>query len=107
MKKTVNRVICIVLSVVLLAGVGFSSVSANDSADVQPTRVSVCVNGDTASSRGFCWYTTANTATEIIIRNAAGQVVNSQLSISEPTVLEWNGRYMHKLTVGEIGRAHV
>lgn len=93
--KNLKKIICIALSVLMLAAVITSTASAQSAAGKAPTRISVTVNGDTAASRGFCWYTAENTETKIEI----GSVDASAYTVSGVECSEWDGNYMHKLVV--------
>lgn len=126
MKKTFIRVISIVLCLTLITGgAAFSSAadratntdvpatntdvpatntdvpSTDTDADTpetaaSPFRISVTVNGDTKSSRGFTWYTKENTLSKIEIADESG-------IISVPTayedVFEFEGNFVHKAVV--------
>lgn len=91
MKKTFIRLISVILIAALLFG---GSVSASaDSADEceKAFRVSVAVNGDTATQRGFCWYSKENHKAKLTIFNAG-------VSVKEYTVegFEWEGNFCYK-----------
>ncbi|MBQ5823656.1 MAG: hypothetical protein IIW48_02480, partial [Clostridia bacterium] len=68
--KNFKRILSVVLCVCLLASCAVCFASAEETATgTAPTRLSVTVNGDTASSRGFCWYTAEQTDTKIEIQD--------------------------------------
>ena len=92
MKKSIFRVLSIVLCFALLFG-GAIGTSAEEAAGI--TRVTCVVNGDTATSRGFTWYTAADTACEIAIY-ADGVKVDAEVSYDCD---EWEGSFMHKAYV--------
>ncbi len=92
MKKSMFRVLSIVLCFALLFG-GAVSTSAEDSAAI--SRVTCVVNGDAATSRGFTWYTPAETDCSIAIF-ADGAQVDATVTYDCD---EWEGNYMHKATV--------
>ncbi|MBQ8782191.1 MAG: metallophosphoesterase family protein [Clostridia bacterium] len=97
MNKICRKVISVVLCLSLLLSMGMVSAFATDGTAVE--RVSCVVNGDTASQRGFTWYTEAETATEIkIFKNAVADVTDT-LTLSNVKCEEWEGHYMHQVTV--------
>lgn len=93
LKKSLSLMLCL-LMLLSFATVGF----AEDESESKVTRLSVCVNGDTASSRGFCWYTQKETETKICVYKN-GQDVTDSLTVSDVSCSEWKGSYMHKLTL--------
>ncbi|NLA77805.1 MAG: metallophosphoesterase family protein, partial [Clostridiales bacterium] len=72
-----------------------------------PRRTSATVNGETASSRGCCWYTDSETG-------AVVEIYSNALLAGEPQVFTssgctaWEGAYMHKVTVNglEAGKTY-
>lgn len=97
MKKTIKKSISIVLCLSILLSVGMVSAFATDGTAAE--RVSCTVKGDTTSQRGFTWYTETQTATEIrIFKNAIVDVTDS-VTISDVKCEEFEGHYMHQLTV--------
>ncbi len=105
MKKTVLRIICVLMCALLLSQGSVMQAFAADTNGFTPRLITVSVNGDTATSRGFCWYTDAETdsVVEIYLNSAA---VTAQCA-AQP-VLEWGGAYMHKVTVSglEAGKTY-
>lgn len=94
MKKTFFRLISLVLCAALLFG-GASSASAGEIAECDKAfRVSVAVNGDTATRRGFCWYSSAN-------HKAKLTVSENGVTVKEYTVegFEWEGNFCYKQVV--------
>ncbi len=69
--------------------------------DFSVSRLSVCVNGDTASSRGFCWYTKNKTDSVVKIFKD-GKDISASLNLSSPVCEEWEGNYFHKVTVSDL-----
>ncbi|MBP9988847.1 MAG: metallophosphoesterase family protein, partial [Ruminococcus sp.] len=65
-KKISKRLLSVILCMAVLFG---GSVMASNAADAQDevTRVSCTLNGDSKTSRGFCWYTRTKTRTDIQI----------------------------------------
>ncbi len=94
--KNFKRILSVVLCVCLLASTAVSFAGAEESATgTTPTRLSVTVNGDTTTSRGFCWYTAEETDTKIELFG----VPASEYTVEGTTCYEWEGNYMHKLVV--------
>lgn len=92
--KNLRKILCVILAVSLMAA--FASGFANaQSAGTAPTRLSVTVNGDTATSRGFCWYTAEETDTKIEIQG----VSDTGYEVVESVCEEWGGNWMHKLVI--------
>ncbi len=94
MKKTIFRVISVVLCFALLFG---SAISTSAADDAEISRVSCVVYGDGATGRGFTWYTADETDCSIKI-SVLGIDVTSSLSV-EYDCGEWEGNYMHKAYV--------
>lgn len=97
MNSNKNRIISIFMCVVLALSASVFSAQAVDGAEFTPTRISVTVNGDTASSKGFCWYTKAATDTKIAVLDGDNDVTDS-LKLSAVSS-KWEGTFMHKVTV--------
>ncbi len=94
MKKTFFRLVSIVLCVALLFG-GAVSASADDVAAADKAfRISVAVNGDTATQRGFCWYSKENHKAKLTVSEAG-------VPVKEFTVegFEWEGNFCYKQVV--------
>ncbi len=103
--KNFKRILSVVLCVCLLASTAVSFAGAEDVATgTTPTRLSVTVNGDTSTSRGFCWYTAEETDTKIEIEGVSA----SDYTVEDVVCEEWEGNYMHKLVVTglEAGKAY-
>ena len=97
MNKIFKKALSVVLCLSLLLSMGMVSAFATDGTEVE--RVSCVINGDTATQRGFTWYTEAETATEIKIFKNALVDVTADLTLSDVKCEEWEGHYMHKVTV--------
>lgn len=95
--KNFKRILSVVLCVCLLAStaVGFAGAEDTTATGSTPTRLSVTVNGDTSTSRGFCWYTAENTDTKIEIEGVSAE----DYTVEDVVCEEWDGNYMHKLVV--------
>ncbi len=103
--KNFKRILSVVLCVCLLATSAVCFAGAEEAAaGTAPTRLSVTVNGDTASSRGFCWYTAEETDTKIELQG----VDASAYTVKDVVCEEWEGNFMHKLVVTglEAGKAY-
>ncbi|MBR2957393.1 MAG: hypothetical protein IKC20_04000, partial [Clostridia bacterium] len=69
--KNIKRLLCLVMCVCIAATCTVSFASAQEANGTTPFRLSVTVNGDTATDRGFCWYTAAQSETKIEIEGLA------------------------------------
>lgn len=98
MKKTVQRVLSILLAAALLLGCMATAHAAYED-DSGAFRISCTVCGDTATRRGFCWYTKTDVPTEIAIFYG-GDDVTDTVRLEDVTAEAWEGNYMHKVTVG-------
>lgn len=94
MKKNFYRILSVILSLCLVS-VCMIPVYAEGE---EVTRVSCTVYGDTATQRGFCWYTKADTETKIAIYDASGKDVTAALGV-EASSSQWEGNYAHKVIV--------
>ena len=105
MKKTVLRVISLVLCLTLImGGSAFASADGESAAtDTTPTRISIVFNGEATSARGFTWYTKANTASVIEIKTLElcddSSDSDTAYDVEYAEVTEWEGNFMHKATV--------
>lgn len=97
MKKFILKAVSLVLCLSMLFSAS-AFAFAEEGEDFSVSRLSVCVNGDTGSSRGFCWYTKSKTDSAVkIFKN--GTDVTSSLKLSAPVCEEWEGNFFHKITV--------
>ncbi len=94
MKKSMFKVLSIVLCFALLFG-GAVSTSAADDAEI--SRVSCVVYGDGATGRGFTWYTAEDVECSIKIC-VLGIDVTSTLDVKYDCA-EWKDNFMHKAYV--------
>ena len=62
MKKTIVKIIAIILVLCMTLPITASAASVNNI-----SRVSVTINGDATTSRGFCWYTDRRAGTDVQI----------------------------------------
>ena len=93
MKKSMFRIISVVLCFALLFG-GAIGTSAADEGSI--SRVSCVVYGDGATGRGFTWYTPAETDCEIELYSFGIKAADVTV---EYECAEWEGNYMHKAYV--------
>ncbi len=94
MKKTVLSAVSffLVLSILFCSAfVSFAEESADEGE--APFRISLTVNGDAKSERGFCWYTKTATDSLVEIEGVAAD------KIAYDDVFEWEGNYCHKAKV--------
>ncbi len=92
-KKSIAVLLSAVIIMSVLAMPAFTYGGAEN-----PKRISVVMNGDPTSSRGFCWYTDNETGTEVQILKD-GVDVTYALTHSDIECKEWEGSYMHKVKV--------
>lgn len=95
MKKLLTCILSVFLSITLLFG---GSVSVFAAEDIHIKRVSCTVYGDTATQRGFCWYTEVDTDSVLTVFDCDGQDITDTLQIAYNKE-SWNGNYMHKAIV--------
>ncbi len=96
MKKTFKKTLCVLLCLALLFSCSAFAFANNE--DFAVRRLSVCVNEDTKTTRGFCWYTKSETTSVVkIFKN--GEDVSSSLSFSKAECGEWEGMFFHKVVV--------
>ncbi len=92
------------LSVFLCLAMIFTFCSVAVSADEETPetgdifRVSCCVNGDTKTQRGFCWYTKESCETKISVFEGETDVTDT-LTLADVVSEEWEGYFMHKVLV--------
>ena len=104
MKKNLLKIISIILCISLLTGgmaLCASAEGEESASGTAPFRISVTVNGDTATSRGICWYTAENTSSvvEISVSPSSFSEETSTPAIEYSEVTEWEGNFVHKAVV--------
>ena len=97
MNYKIKKSIAVLLSAVIIMSVLVMPAFTYGGAE-SPRRISVAVNGDATTSKGFCWYTDIETGTEVQIYKAGADVTH-MLSFSDVECKEWQGAYMHKVKV--------
>ncbi len=95
MKKSIFKVISVVLCFALLFG---GAVSSNAASADDFSRVTCVVNGDASTQRGFSWFTKSECATKIQVYNILGVNVTQSLKI-ETSCESFEGNYSHKAVV--------
>ena len=100
-KKHLGRLLAVILCAALILPASVLPAFAEDAADTAavPRRVTVVFNGDTGTSKGFCWYTDAQTDTKVQV-NLFLFDVTDDLTFSDAVCTEFQGVYMHKIVVG-------
>ena len=108
MKKTLKKVLSVILCAALLSGcMMFTTFAEEEIRDAKaPFRISVAMNGDASSQRGICWYTAENTDSLVIVLDESGLPVNAQITYED--VYEWEGNFVHKALVSglEAGKTY-
>ena len=95
MKKL--RTLTVFLLTAVLAFFGMLIPANADDATV--SRVTCVVNGDTATSRGFCWYTPGETGSRVIICYQSGNDITASLSVDYLDTFTFDGMVCHKAIV--------
>ena len=99
--KASAKIICLVLSVVLLSALFLTPAAAEPAATGRtPVRVSACVAGDNGRTVGFCWYTAEKADSVVTLLDESGAAVRATLS--DPVCEEWEGMWMHKVTASAL-----
>jgi len=101
MKKTIQKCLAVLLAVMLLSGLNIGS-AAGETGENIPRRLSVCAHTD-AVTKGFCWYTDAPADSRVRVYNN-GVDISGSLTFSGGECVEWEGAYMHKVTVTGLQR---
>ena len=105
MQKTLKKLLSIVLCLTLVFGIsGTASFADGENeipakGDTEPFRISVTMNGDAGTQRGFCWWTKTQTDTKIEVLDESGA---SAGKVTFTDSQEWEGNYYHKATVSEL-----
>lgn len=98
-KKFTALFMSFVIVLTMLCVSAYASDGEQVSADIK--RISVSINGDTATQRGFCWYT-PDLCDSIVKLYIDGDDVTSSVTCSVPVCSEWEGSYLHKVTVSDL-----
>ncbi len=106
MKKRLFKIISLVLCLSIIAcsmvtGASAIAETATDAPaaapEAAPFRISVTVNGDTATSKGITWYTKTATESLVEIADESGAPVAAKITYED--VFEFEGNYVHKALV--------
>lgn len=105
MKSTIKKILCVAMCIALMFSLMGVSAFADEGDPVQ--RVTCCINGDTKTQRGFCWYTPDETDSFVKIYLNGRDVTDSTTVVAQREQ-EWEGMYMHQVTVGglQAGKAY-
>lgn len=95
MKKTITKIISLILVLCMAFPVMATAVAGNE-----VTRVSVTINGDTATSRGFCWYTDEKAGTDLQVAPVGKDLTKAEIikGIRYPSM----EKYVHKAEAKEL-----
>ena len=74
MKKSVTKIISIILVLCMVFPVMASAAAGNE-----VTRVSVTINGDAATSRGFCWYTDEKAGSDVQVAPVGEELASAEI----------------------------
>ncbi len=100
--KTTRKIVCLVLSVLLLCSL-FPASASDEAVTIGnvPARVSACVAGDNGRTVGLCWYTAEQTDSVVTLTDESGAPV-AGAKLSDPICEEWEGMWMHKVTAFDL-----
>lgn len=89
MKKTMKKIISLILVLCMVFPVMASAVSG-----YEVTRVSVTINGDSATARGFCWYTDEKAGSDLQVAPVGADITKAEVikGVRYPSMEE----YVHK-----------
>ena len=103
MKKISKRLLSVVLCATLLFG-GSAMASNAASKEDAVTRVSCTFNGDSQTSRGFCWYTQSGTRSDVqIVKKSefTGSFANADL-YTVGNMYKFRKQYCHKVVASNL-----
>lgn len=92
MKKAIVKIISIFLVLCMTLPVVASATVAGE-----VSRVSVTINGDSATSRGFCWYTDEKAGTDVQVSKAGTDLTKAE--IVSGVSYKAMDKYVHKVVV--------
>ena len=89
MKKPITKIISIILVLCMVFPIMASAATGNE-----VTRVSVTINGDSATARGFCWYTDEKAGTDLQVAPVGTDLTKAEIikGIRYPSM----EKYVHK-----------
>lgn len=95
MKKSIVKIVAMILVLCMIFPIAASAAVTGE-----VSRVSVTINGDTATSRGFCWYTDENAGTDVQV--APVFAVLSKAEIISGRSYKSMNKYVHKVVVDNL-----
>lgn len=101
MKKISKKLLCILLCVSVIFGGSAFFAGAEDAGD-KVTRVSCTFNGDSKTSRGFCWYTQDKSGSDVQIIKAGVGSFDGATTYSQGDSYKFRKMYCHKVTVTDL-----
>jgi predicted phosphodiesterase len=95
MKKTITKIISLILVICMAFPLVATAVAGNE-----VTRVSVTINGDSKTSRGFCWYTDEKAGTDVQVAPVGADLTKAEIvtGVRYPS----KGKYVHKVQVDSL-----
>ncbi|MBQ7043519.1 MAG: metallophosphoesterase family protein [Clostridia bacterium] len=100
MKKLSKRILAVLLCLAVVFGGSVMATSAEETTDAIK-RVSCTFNGDSQTSRGFCWYTVEYSDADVQIMKSAdfnGSFAGADVYSSD-NIYQHRDQYCHKVTV--------
>ena len=92
MKKSITKIISLILVLCMTLPIMASAAVAGE-----VSRVSVTINGDSATSRGFCWYTDEKAGTDVQVAKVGADLTKAEI-ISGVSYKSMD-KYVHKAVV--------
>ena len=96
--KNIKKILCVMLAVMMLLGTSAAGASADS-----VKRVSCTMNGNGATSRGFCWYTLEKGASDLqLVKTADFDGTFSNAKCYSGTVDLFRRQYSHKVVASDL-----
>jgi len=95
MKKTIVKIVAIILVLCMTLPIVASATVVGE-----VSRVSVTINGDSATSRGFCWYTDEKAGSDVQVASIFAVLSNAE--IISGTSSKSMDKYVHKVVVDNL-----
>jgi len=103
MKNISKKLLCVLLCFCVIIGGAAFSASAEGEATDKVTRVSCTFNGDSKTSRGFCWYTDNWSDSDVQIVKAAEFTGSFDTATTYSGTEEmFRNKFCHKVTVSDL-----
>ncbi len=99
MKKSVRRVLALLLTAALLFGCCWSASAATVDTEGKLTRIASVMNGDTETSRGISWATEEKTDSIVLV--SENEDMSGAVEYTGSATI-FNGYYMHKVVVDHL-----